>query len=200
MKIWLVRHGETDANARKVFQGWLDLPLNTTGEHQARWVRDTLRGQSFERIYSSPLQRAKATAEIIACGLRESVPVLSVDELKEMHFGRWEGLSSAEIALRDPEHYQRWLDHWETVAPPEGESATDMFQRVCRWFDWLCSQEKADTQLLIVSHEGVILQILAHLLGKGLAGCWQMRVDPGSISQVDIHDGFAVITKLNHRG
>jgi alpha-ribazole phosphatase len=75
-----------------------------------------------------------------------------------------------------------------------------MFRRVSAWFDRLVAATEAEAHLLIVTHEGVILQILAHVLGLGLAGCWHMRVETGSISQLALWDGFAVITKLNHTG
>lgn len=200
MRIWLVRHGETHANAQKVFQGWLDLPLNGEGRRQGQWLQEMLREVPFQRIYASPLQRTMETAGMIVDGRAEPAEIIPVDALKELNFGQWEGLSSKEIAARDPEAYQQWLDDWELVAPPDGESAQAMFQRVCDGFAQIIAEADPKANLLIVTHEGVILQILANLLGLGLAGSWHIRVEPGSISQVEIRDGFAVVTRLNHRG
>lgn len=199
MKIWLVRHGETDANLQKRFQGWTDLPLNAAGLRQAEWLRRELGHSPLRQIFASPLRRAMQTAGIIAEGSRGESAVVPVEAIKELNFGQWDGRSSAEIAANDPETYQRWLDQWERTAPPGGESAAAMYDRVCDWFGTLVRKTDQRAEVVIVTHEGVILQILAHLLGLGLAGCWHFRVEPGSISLAEITDGFAVITMLNHR-
>lgn len=213
LKIYLVRHGQTEANARRIFQGWLDLPLTENGRTQAHWVGDRLAQVELDRIYTSPLKRALETAQIIGQVLEASKrpEIILEAALKEMNFGRFDGLSSAELEARYPREYRRWQEDWVDSAPPGGERARDMFQRVCTWFDDL-TQEGGDPNnpyrpanviassqnILIVTHEGVILQILAHILGLDLAHCWRLRVEPGSLTEVQINHGYAVLTRLNH--
>lgn len=208
MKIYLVRHGQTDANAKRIFQGWLDLPLNDTGRSQVQWVGDRLAQIQFDRIYTSPLQRALETTRIItAVSLAPTKPEIIIElALKEMNFGSFDGLSSAEIEARFPEEYCQWQEDWVNIAPPEGEKAVGMFSRVCTWFEHLTQSEEekvsanqsdSSENILIVTHEGVILQILAHILGLGLSQCWRLRVEPGSITEVQIIHGYSVLTRLN---
>lgn len=198
MKLYLVRHGQTDANHRKIFQGWLNWSLNDYGQNEAAWLRDQLHGLPISKIYTSPLKRAVETTEIIAQGLADPIENVQVEALKEMNFGTWDGLSSEEIMKKDPEVFQNWLDHWQTVKTPEGESAVQLYKRVTCWLDRLIDLTEDDRNLLIVSHEGVILQIIASLLGMGLDECWRFRVKPGSLSVVQIHDGYASLIRLNH--
>ena len=209
MKLFLVRHGETDANKNRVFQGWLDLPLNATGQKQARDVRDILQQMRFAGIFASPLQRTMETATIIQEGLQCQANIFPENALKEMNFGLWDGLSSKDIEQSDGVRFREWLTDWEKIAPPAGESAEEMYQRVSAWLGWLKGEDmqktasgKAEnaenTSYLIVTHEGVILQILAHLLGLNLSAIWHFRVQPGSISEIQFTNDYAVLTRLNY--
>lgn len=198
MKLYLVRHGQTEANHRKVFQGWLNWSLNDHGRSEAVWLRDQLRDTPISKIYASPLRRTVETMEIITQGLPDRAEIEQVEAIKEMNFGTWDGLSSEEIMQKDPEVFQNWLDHWQTVKTPNGESADQLYNRVTCWLDHLLESTEEDRNLLIVSHEGVILQIITHLLGFGLGECWRFRVNPGSLSVVQIHGGYASLIRLNH--
>ncbi|AZR74646.1 alpha-ribazole phosphatase [Anoxybacter fermentans] len=198
MELILVRHGHTEANHKRVFQGWLDLSLSEKGRKQAIRLREELKNYQFEKIYVSPLKRALETAEIIKEGLKTPSEIVKAGALKEMNFGFWEGLSSDEIQARYPEDFQNWLKNWQRVRVPGGESAIQMFERVRNWVDKILKKHDEDTTLLIVSHEGVILQMIAYLLGFDLASSWHFRVDPGSLSVIEIIQGFSILIKLNH--
>lgn len=89
--IYIVRHGETDWNAKRLLQGHTDIPLNKTGEFQARDLIKNLRGIKFAMIFSSDLLRAKRTAEIIA--LEKKIAVRTTKALRERKFGKFEGKS-----------------------------------------------------------------------------------------------------------
>lgn len=88
-EMWLVRHGQTDWNLNGIYQGQSDIPLNETGIQQARDLAVELRQTRFQRIYSSDLDRARQTAEIIAAEL--GVPVVVDARLREINQGIWEG-------------------------------------------------------------------------------------------------------------
>lgn len=198
MELYLIRHGETEANEKRLFQGWLDFSLNQSGRDQVFSLRNSLEGKIFLKIFSSPLKRASETAEIISTGLIQSPEIELVDELKECNFGIWEGLRSEEIQEKYPDVYQSWLDNWQDTVIPEGESAIKMFERVNSWLDPVIKNHLTDDKIMIVTHEGVILQIITYLLGFELSQCWRFRVLPGSLSIIKILSGFAVLSKLNH--
>ncbi|MBR1953244.1 MAG: histidine phosphatase family protein, partial [Lentisphaeria bacterium] len=94
--VCFVRHGETEANVTDRLQGQSDTPLNAQGLAQADLVAERLKDEPFDIIFSSDLSRALVTAEKIAAGR----PVIPVKELREWHFGRWQGMLLQEI-LRD---------------------------------------------------------------------------------------------------
>ena len=197
MELYLVRHGETAANQRKVFQGWLDLPLNKTGQNQANWLSERLKNLQFSKIYYSPLIRAKETAELIREKMKISVEMIAETALKEINFGQWEGMSSEKIQESNPDKYQNWLADWQKYTLPDGESCQEMYQRVSKWLSKTLKTDQLKEEFLIVTHEGVILQMICYLLEIGLEKCWHFRVEPGSLTIIKITDGFATLTKLN---
>ncbi len=198
MILYLVRHGETIGNQQKVFQGWLDLSLNDTGRKQAARLAEELAKEEFSQMYVSPLKRACETGRIIQQSLLNDLEMIEVDAIKEMNFGLWEGLHNNVIMAKYLPEYQNWLDNWQESSVPEGESAREMYQRVIGWLKEIL-QETEDGKLLIVTHEGVILQIISYLLGLGLDGCWHFCALPGSLAIVEVREGFSRLTKLNHR-
>lgn len=197
MELYLVRHGETAANRQKLFQGWLDLPLNDTGQKQASWLAQRLCDLRFSKLYSSPLIRARKTAELIKEKMKTSVELKATPALKEMSFGQWEGMSSIEIERSNPQKYENWLSDWQNCRLPDGESCLEMARRVTNWLSKIIEVHQSDDKLLIITHEGVILQMICYLLKIGVDMCWHFRVEPGSLTVIKIIDGFASLTKLN---
>ncbi|MEM7302105.1 MAG: histidine phosphatase family protein [Pseudomonadota bacterium] len=165
--LYLLRHGETDWNRVHRFQGKSDIPINKVGEEQARAHGELLShltgvGKSNYklRLISSPLQRCRQTADIIASILGLSNENIVTDKrITEVGFGRWEGLTSAEIKDRFYDERQgRKRDPWH-ICPQGGESLADREEDV-RAF--LADTKPSD---IVVSHGG-ILRIVLHLLGN----------------------------------
>lgn len=146
-----VRHGQTDYNLRKRYQGGLDIPLNVTGIRQAFSAREALRGQDFTRIYTSPLSRARQTAEIV--NEEMALPVTVVPDLQEMNFGDLEGTRVTSEHLRED-----WLAG--IFIPPDGESYDGFTSRVLTGLNRVLEQEGTP---LIVAHGGVFWPIAAML-------------------------------------
>src|SRR5436309_5200504 len=114
-ELLLVRHGETDWNRDRRFQGHADPPLNDAGREQARVLADELAGDRIELIYTSDLQRARETAEIVAGQL--GLDVIPLRELREIDVGEWEGFTWPEIVERFPEGARKWHEQgygWES--------------------------------------------------------------------------------------
>jgi broad specificity phosphatase PhoE len=149
--ILLARHGETDWNRDNRFQGHADPPLNETGRAQAAELAAALAEEPLAAVYSSPLQRAFETAEIVASphGL-QPVPV---EALSEVDVGSWEGLTRAEIEERFPAQFARWLAYeqgWD-----DGETYDEMRARVLAALLELAAAHEGD-EILVVSHGGPV--------------------------------------------
>jgi broad specificity phosphatase PhoE len=169
--ILLVRHGETDWNLQRRLQGHADTPLNDRGREQARDLAAELADEPIDAVYSSDLVRAHETARIVA--EVHGLDVTAIDDLRERHFGTWEGLSDDEIHARFPEA--------ATGALGDGETREEMARRV---FDAL--QRIADShpggRVLVVSHGGPLRAVLRHCGGDGvdrIDNCHVVRLEAG---------------------
>ena len=120
MKLYLIRHGQTDWNVAGKIQGCHDIPLNETGKMQAACLAKGMERRPVTRVYSSPQLRALETARAIAASQKVEVEILP--GLREVEFGEWEGMTWKEIQERDPERYRRWVETPAEVTPPGGES------------------------------------------------------------------------------
>jgi broad specificity phosphatase PhoE len=147
---WFLRHGETDWNAQNLSQGAVDIPLNETGLAQARSASLLLRNRGIKHIISSPLSRAKVTADIAAAQL--GLPVQIDDGLKEVAFGVQEGKPMSEW-------FQPWVDGLLT---PEGaESFPALTKRAVAAVNRCISRPPA---VLVVAH-GALFRALRGAMG-----------------------------------
>ena len=165
-RICLIRHGETDWNVAKRIQGHTDIPLNETGRAQALAMAFNAAHQRFQAIYSSDLARALETAQALA--QREEQPVLPLPQLRERHYGIFQGLTAAEAALRQPEAYRHYsmrdLDYdFET-----GESLRAFAERVSGGIDWLVRHHGGQT-IAAVCHSGVLDVVYRRATGRPLS-------------------------------
>jgi broad specificity phosphatase PhoE len=134
--IYLVRHGETQFNAEKRFQGSIDLPLSQTGVQQAEFVANRLAPlvDAEWAIYSSPLRRAKQTAEVIAAALGRDLQSIIIDHrLREVSLGDWEGLTPDEIVKRWPQVVPFRVRRAWSGGCPNGETFESAAERLSEW-------------------------------------------------------------------
>ncbi|URZ15902.1 alpha-ribazole phosphatase [Clostridium felsineum] len=188
LKITLVRHGETDGNKEKKYLGWTDIELNEKGILQAKIVRDKLSEEKFDLIISSPLKRAKATAEIIG-----NTNIIYEDNLKEINFGLFDNLSYKEIRAQYPEECEKWINNNDFTFP-HGESFSRMYTRVQNFVDKIKTKEGS---ILVVTHSGIIRSIIAYLLNMEEEKAWHFSIDNCGITVIDITKGYAVLRALN---
>jgi|GEM_PF-1009073 len=160
MAIYLIRHAQSEGNARRVFQGILDYPLTPRGREQAhalaRWLAAL--PVSPQRVFASPLKRAAQTAEILAAELGAQSPT-GLPELKEYHAGQIEGLTLDELGERFPEYLTRGLDERGDFSRYGGESRADMHTRLRRFIARV-EAEHAGDDILAVAHGGSLYQLL----------------------------------------
>lgn len=148
-----MRHGETAWNAERRIQGQIDIPLNATGQAQARRAALGLKGLSFAALYSSDLSRAVETADALASVL--GLPVRRLPALRERRFGSFESLTYAEASARYPEHYARHKARDPEFDLSGGESLAVFARRVIDCVDTLVRRHGGE-QVLIVTHGGVL--------------------------------------------
>lgn len=159
MKIYLVRHGESECNAAMMLYGRTDCALTEQGRAQARAIAEKLRGEHFERCVASPLIRAADTAGIIAGEF--DVPVEYDERLMEQDMGEWENVHFPTIMEEQPELIGGMLSDWTQVVPPGGESFDKVRSRVAGAVEDIVATGK-DT--LIVAHAGPLATATVVLL------------------------------------
>jgi len=160
-----IRHGETDWNRARRFQGCIDIALNADGHEQARRTAARLRGQTFVAVYSSHLGRAQETARPIAEALGLSLVI--EPELRERSYGAFEGQTHDELLRDHPEAYQRWRDRVpDYELPGGGESLLALRARVLAQMQMLAARH-AGQKVVAVTHGGVLDSI--YRIASGLA-------------------------------
>lgn len=189
----LVRHGQTAANRGGLLQGRVDLPLTELGAVQAQAAAEHLRDLGRDRpggvrVVSSPLLRARATAETIAKVLG-TIPEID-DRLVEVDYGAWDERPLADVPA---ETWAQWRSD-PHFAPPDGESLHAVGERATALAGELLA---ADDVTIAVSHVSPIKAIVAWALGCDTAVTWRMHLDVASVSRVAMRAGRPVLTAFN---
>jgi broad specificity phosphatase PhoE len=195
MQLVLVRHGETDWNSEGRMQGHINIPLNASGIAQANRVAQRLAEETIDALYSSPLARARMTADVIAerIGL---VPIWD-DRLMERQQGEFEGLTAVEFAQHNPDIYHAWKYSPDHVAIPGEETLAHFQDRVQAFLDQVGADHSSDQQVAIVTHGGTISMILAALIKWDVNRRTPFWFDNVSISKVDLSGSRPRIRLLN---
>jgi broad specificity phosphatase PhoE/ribonuclease HI len=191
----LLRHGETPLSAERRFAGRGDIPLTETGLAQARAAAQRLASRGpVDRIVTSPLQRARRTADEVAAAT--GAPVEVDDGWMETDFGEWEGLSFGEAMERWPDEVSAWLKD-SSVAPPGGESFDETGHRVLAALDRVLAGGPAGT-VVVVSHVTPMKTVLRHALLAPPESMRRMYLSVACMCDVDWYaDGPAVVRTLN---
>ena len=152
-RICFIRHGETDWNKEKRIQGHTDISLNEVGRAQALAMAFNAAHQRFHAIYSSDLLRAQETAQVLA--QREDHTVKLLPQLRERHYGIFQGITAAQGAERYPQAYAHYLARDLDYDFETGESLRGFAERVSEGIDWLVRHHSGQT-IAAVSHSGVL--------------------------------------------
>ncbi|MFI6455406.1 bifunctional RNase H/acid phosphatase [Streptosporangium amethystogenes] len=194
--LYLLRHGETPLSVERRFSGLGDPELTPNGIAQGEAAAAKLAGESYgiQVIVSSPLKRARATAEIIAA--RTGLEVVVEEGLRETDFGDWEGHTFTEIQRRWPDELAAWLAD-PSAAPPGGESFGEAARRVQATGDLLIERYEGKT-ILAVSHVTPIKMLLRFALLAPLNALYRMHLDLSALSLIEYYaDGPAVVKAFN---
>ena len=190
-RLLLVRHGVTTWNREGRFQGHLDPPLDPIGIEQSRLLGARLAAEEREpmRLFTSPLTRAAATADLLAAAMHDAgwaVEVESHGGLVEIGQGEWSGRTHAEIARDDAERYGGWRAGGGQVTPPGGEPLQAATERIVAALADLIGDD--GTTLCLVSHGGILRLAAGHLLSLSLSEAWAFDVDNASLSRLTRQD------------
>lgn len=172
MKIYIVRHGETDCNVNNICYGWYDCPINEKGISQAKNLGSFFKNIKIDKMISSDLLRARMTAEAINSEI--NVPLEYNPSMREVSFGDWENVPVKDMAKIDPVNSKLWRVDCEKAVIPNGERFTDFYKRVSDGFDKIVD-ENFGKDILIVAHGGAISIILCHITNAGPKGFWRFR-------------------------
>jgi broad specificity phosphatase PhoE len=205
LELWLVRHGQTEWNINRRFQGSSDIPLNDFGKTQAEALAPRLRSVAWSGIYASDLARAYETATI---ALGDDAPITADARLQEIYFGKFEGLTWDEIKATYPEEFAGWVNNRNNNTHG-GERSDDVVVRVQAFLDDIQNKHTSAIQggiqpnnnepnrVLIVSHGGIIGIMCALLVGTNPQEWWRYRLHNTSITRFELHKRGAILVYFN---
>lgn len=195
MRLIIVRHGETLYNIQHRITGQSDVPLSPLGERQAELVGAYLAQEKIDRIVSSDLQRAQATAQAIAHP--HNLPVHDDADLREIAMGEWEGHDTEEIHALFADSQVKWrADAMHYGIPGGGENLRQVHARIVRAVERWYTQYP-DATVVWTTHGGFIGLLVCHLLGLDISRRWQFRHDNASITEFWLQPERVIMVHLN---
>ncbi|HEX9683905.1 MAG TPA: histidine phosphatase family protein [Acidimicrobiales bacterium] len=191
-EVVIVRHGRTDANARRLLAGRINPPLDTTGWEQVRRVAARL--TDVDRVITSPLDRARQTAEVIA----EAACVDTIDDSRwiELDYGDWDGRAIDDVTKEEWAAFRGD----PTFAPPGGESLSELSERVGQALGDLASHRPVAGVTVVVTHVSPVKAAVAWSLGAGPELTWRIFVANASITQLSLGPSGALLRSFNDTG
>ncbi|WP_238882206.1 alpha-ribazole phosphatase [Clostridium sp. YIM B02551] len=193
MKILLVRHGETEGNFKGLYQGKSEYALNEEGEKQAIKLGELLKEYNISKVYCSPQKRCIETLQLMNKKFKD---IVLSEELREIDFGKWEGLSYKDIERLFPGEWKSFIADYISFTFPEGDSFKDFYYRCNSFLDKLRS-DKDNEVILIVTHGGVIRALFSSILSLGLKGFYRVSPMQGAYSEINIFGGEIEIKYIN---
>ncbi len=195
MILYIIRHGETDLNKKRILQGRSDCELNDYGRELARKTRDGLKDVSFDAAITSPLKRAKETAEIII-GDRK-LPLIEEARIQEISFGEYEGLCCGKEHYNIPDKdFMNFFQKPEAYKVPKGgESLEEVIARTGEFLKELIGKRKyADKTILISTHGCALKALLANVRHTPAADFWGGGVHKNcAVTTMEAKDGVVTV-------
>lgn len=222
--LYLIRHGATEGDEIKRYKGSIDVHLSSKGAEQISKSSDfimghvqkaaLLRRQSYLNdihgkvsiqgmdkkgliaVYSSPLQRALRSANILSEPF--GIKPIEVSEIRERSFGVWEGMTFLEIKEKYPDEFAKWTSNPLKYSPPDGESTLEARDRVIKAVEEIIDNHRTDGEsIAIMAHGGVNRIILCHFLGIPLENIFRIEQDYASVNIIEFWDKYPVVKLIN---
>ncbi len=196
VRMVLLRHGETERSKAKAYAGLGDVALTDKGRAQAKAAAKAVAARGIDAIVASPLARCQETAQALAEEI--GAPVVTVEGLRELDFGAWEGKTFAEAHAQDPQLHEEWLAD-TAVAPPGGESLQALHRRVRKVRREL-QAEYAGRTIAVVSHVNPIKSFVRQALDSGPLTFQHLFLDLASITEVEFWETGSLVRGVNDTG
>ena len=191
VKLILVRHALTVDNQKSRLSGHIDSSISEEGKEQIDKITNYLKDFDIDKIYTTTSSRTKDTVKKLS--ELKSIEIIE----KEISFGDFEGLTFDEIKDKYPKEFQDMIEKGYEYKYPNGESLIDSYNRVCIELDNIISNND-DRTILICSHGGTIRNIITYLISNSYKYHWNFKIDNGSVTILEVQDGFTVITAMNN--
>lgn len=195
VKLILVRHALTIDNQKSRLSGHIDSSISEEGKEQIDKITNYLKDFDIDKIYTTTSSRTKSTVKKLS--ELKSIEIIERESLKEISFGNFEGLTFDEIKNKYPEEFQDMIQKGYEYKYPNGESLIDSYNRVYIELDNIISNNDNRT-ILICSHGGTIRNIITYLISNSYKYHWNFKIDNGSVTILEVQDGFTVITAMNN--
>lgn len=197
VRLIVLRHGETEWNREGRYQGCIDTRLSGEGLAQAGAVSRALASGRLGAVYSSPLARARETAEAIA--KPHGLAVSEDSAFAEICHGLWEGLTVEQVKAEFPDLYATWLARPQTVTMPNGESLAQVRERVLGRLEGLKADHPGET-VCLVTHGSPLRLVLLDALGCSLDRFWMFHCGSTGMSEIEYENGRTVLRRMNNVG
>ena len=198
IKLFLVRHGQTEWNLEGRYQGITNTKLTKEGKNQAKLAAKYLSKVNFSGFYSSPIGRTVETAEIFKKILNKDYQ--TKENIKEMNFGKWEGLKFDDIFIKHKDDFCSWLKNPFENPPTGGESFIDIIKRGSHEINNILKENEDDSNILLITHGGFIVAMLVYWL-KIPAERWSSIIqNHGAINIVVMDKEIPYISQINFTG
>lgn len=191
-KLTLIRHAALQISLDGCYVGRLDVPLSESGKQDAEYLAARLRLAEIDALWCSPARRARETAKPLETAVK--LESLVVDDLNEVNFGRWEGLTFEQIRSVDPELVNDWAELKEGFCFPEGESHSDFQGRIDTIAQGIANCHH--NHLALVTHGGVIRRLLCKLIGWPAKDYLKINIQRGGFATLNLYAEGAVLTGL----
>jgi broad specificity phosphatase PhoE len=188
MKFILIRHGETYANVEQLIYGTTHSEFTKKGIKQIDYIMKYVQSVNVDYVYSSPLDRTKVIADNI--GQLINKKVILVEQLSEMNYGIFEGLTPSIAKKRYPNEYNQFMNDYKDYIIPEGENIIDFDNRVIEFLD---DVKDINGTSVIVTHGGVIRTSIMHLLNLRSEDRWHFKILPGMIVEIEYKNGYGTL-------
>ena len=195
VKLISVRHALTVDNQKSRLSGHIDSSISEEGKEQIDKITNYLKDFDIDKIYTTTSSRTKDTVKKLS--ELKSIEIIEKESLKEISFGDFEGLTFDEIKDKYPKEFQDMIEKGYEYKYPNGESLIDSYNRVCIELDNIISNND-DRTILICSHGGTIRNIITYLISNSYKYHWNFKIDNGSVTILEVQDGFTVITAMNN--
>jgi len=196
MRLLLVRHGQTEENNEGRIQGQQDVHLNEAGRQQTHMLRERLAGERIAAAYTSPLSRARETAEILL--EPHEVELCQEPRLMEFSYGVWEGMTWAEVQKKYPLAFAEWSVDRER-APEGAETVHQVKSRAHQLMGEIRSEHREGT-VLVVTHGGPLRLMICCVFGIPVDRAFDMAIDNTAISELSFAGKRVILRRHNDTG